>query len=166
MPKPSSRPSVRTIPLRAPRLRVARRDDLGDLVQLENDAFDSDRLSPRQWAHHLRSASAEVRVALDAERLIGALVLFFRRGSSLARLYSLAIAAEARGRGIGNALLDAGERIARLRGCTRLRLEVRRDNRSAQRLYARRGYRVIGTIAGYYEDGEDALRFEKSLGAA
>ena len=148
------------------RVRRAVAADLGRLVQLENDTFQSDRLSERQWAHHLGNERAEILVAVDGDRLVGALVLFLRCGSDIARLYSLAIDAAARGRGIGSLLLSAGERAARRRGCLRLRLEVRRDNRAARRLYEGREYRIIGERVAYYADGEDAVRYEKTLGAA
>ena len=165
MPKPPS--PRRRPPLRqTPRVRPAVESDQCDLVRLENETFDSDRLSARQWARHLRSDSAGILVAPGKPDLLGALVLFFRRGSDIARLYSLAIAANARGQGIGNRLLAAGEQAARNQGCSRLRLEVRRDNRAAQRLYQRRGYRVIGERSAYYADGEDAVRYEKSLADA
>jgi ribosomal protein S18 acetylase RimI-like enzyme len=95
--------------------------------------------------------------------VIGASVIFFRRGSDIARIYSLAVAAESRGLGVGDALLDASEHSAQAHQCKRMRLEVRRDNPQAQRLYARRGYSGIGERAAYYEDGMDALRYEKHL---
>ena len=40
------------------------------------------------------------------------------------------------------------------------------DNPAAQRLYERKGYRRFGLKSGYYEDGADALRYEKALIAA
>lgn len=151
------------MPAKALRIRRAIASDKAGLVALEYDTFNSDRLTPRQWARHLDSDSARVLVALAERELIGAAVIFFRVRSRVARLYSLAIDSRSRGRGIGNALLDAAEQHARRQGCSSLRLEVRCDNKAAQRLYERRGYRVIGKIARYYDDGQDALRYEKTL---
>ena len=94
---------------------------------------------------------------------LGSALLFFRRGSALARLYSLATATAARGRGIGKALLQAAEAEARRRGAARLRLEVRRDNAAAVQLYEKHGYHRIAELAAYYDDGADAWRYEKSL---
>jgi ribosomal protein S18 acetylase RimI-like enzyme len=150
-------------PASLPVLRPAQRSDLASLVALENAAFEGDRLSARQWARHLSSTSALVLVAMLGTGLAGAIVLFFRRGSDKARLYSLATDANMRGLGLGSRLLDAGERAARVRGCARIGLEVRCDNPIAQRLYERHGYRVTGKIPGYYEDGASALRYEKHL---
>lgn len=147
-----------------PVIRQAVPADLAALVNLEQASFQGDRLSPRQYRHHLASSSACVLVAEDAEAgVIGAAVLLFRHGAGVARLYSLAIAAVMRGRGIAARLLTEVEVAARERGSRALRLEVRCDNAPAIALYQRVGYRRIGMRAGYYEDGTDAWRFEKKL---
>jgi len=91
-------------------------------------------------------------------------VVFFRRGSSVARLYSLASQPESRGKGVGTALVEATEAAAKQRRCTTLRLEVRTDNASAIKLYERLGYRCIASLPGYYQDGADGWRYEKRLG--
>jgi ribosomal-protein-alanine N-acetyltransferase len=144
-------------------LRRGRAEDLDALVALERRAFTGDHLSRRQYAHHLRSDSAAVIIAMAGAALCGKALLFFRRGQDIARLYSIAVAHEARGQGLGEKLLLACARAARARGCKRLRLEVRQDNPGAQRLYERLGYRRFGARSGYYEDGADAWRYEKQL---
>jgi [ribosomal protein S18]-alanine N-acetyltransferase len=151
------------VPETAFHLRPARPADLPALAALEQATFDYDRMSPRQLRHHLGNPSAALLLAEDASGLLGSALLLFRRGSAQARLYSLATAAAARGRGIGRALLAAAEQAAAARGASRLRLEVRRDNTAAVQLYESRGYRRIAALAGYYDDGADGWRFEKSL---
>ncbi len=138
--------------------------DLPALLALERRAFTTDHLSPRQYRQHLGSPTALVLAAVDRGRLLGKAVVFFRSNSNVARLYSIAVAEEARGRGIGKALLACAERAARQRGVMRMRLEVRQDNASAMRLYERRGYLRFAARPGYYEDGADAWRYEKRLG--
>jgi ribosomal-protein-alanine N-acetyltransferase len=125
-------------------IRRATMGDLDALVELENAAFAVERMSTRQLRRHLESLSAEVLVATRERRVIGAAVLFFRRG-------------------IGDALLHAAEQSTRRHGRRVLRLEVRSENRGAQRLYERHGYRHFGKHAAYYEDGHDAERYEKAL---
>lgn len=117
----------------------------------------------RQWRRHLQSASAQILVATHAHRVVGAAVLFFHRRHRIARLYSIAVAHGERGRGTGEALLAAAERTARQRGSHCVRLEVRRENRGAQRLYERHGFRRFALRPNYYEDGHDAWRYEKRL---
>ena len=89
--------------------------------------------------------------------------MLFRSRSPRARLYSLAIDHEHRSRGIGRALLAAAEDAARGRGAASLRLELRKDNHAAARLYEKMGYRGFGTYLDYYADHMDALRMEKPL---
>lgn len=147
------------------RVRRAELSDLDELVALEQDSFTSDRLSRAQYRRHLDSDSAQVWVASAPSRqFLGSAVLFFRKRSAVARLYSIASRLQARGRGVGSALLGAAETAAVQRHCRALRLEVRVDNAEAIRLYERLGFRRIGRYAGYYQDGADAWRYEKTLG--
>lgn len=144
------------------RLRDARADDLPALLALEA-RFPGDRLSARQFRRHLHSSSARLRM-LDADAMpMGYALHFRRRGSGVARLYSVAVDPAMRGRGIGAALLADAEAIARATGAASMRLEVRADNPEAIALYRSRGYREFGRHASYYADGADALRFEKPL---
>ena len=158
--------SATATPATAPvRVRRAELSDLDDLVALEDATFDSDRMSRAQYRRHLDSDSASVLVAsANHRRFLGTAVVFYRKGSGLARLYSLASRPEARGKGVGSALLAAVERAARQRRCRELRLEVRIDNASAIRLYERLGYLRLRALAKYYEDGADGWRYEKLLG--
>lgn len=161
----SAQPAAVAAPLQPsePHVRRATGDDLAALVELENASFALERMSERQLRRHLDSLSAEVFVATRERRIVGAAVLFFRRGSRVGRLYSIAVAAHVRGRGVGERLLESVEHAARRRGARAVRLEVRADNTGAQRLYERHGYRRFGFRHGYYEDGHDALRYEKPL---
>lgn len=145
------------------RIRRAVASDLDALVELENRVFDYDRMSARQLRRHVESVSASLRVAVLRRVIVGSAVVFYRRRSRVARLYSIAIAEQARGRGVGERLLVSAEQAARSRGCIAMRLEVRTDNPAAQRLYERNGYRLRGRVKSFYEDGQDALRYEKTL---
>ncbi|MDF3983847.1 GNAT family N-acetyltransferase [Luteibacter sp. PPL201] len=148
----------------AVRVRRAEVSDLDDLVALEESSFAQDRLSRAQYRKHLDSESALVLVAsANHRRFLGTAVVFFRKGTRVARLYSIATQPQAQGKGVGSALIAAAEEAGRHRGCHALRLEVRKDNAVAIRLYERLGYRRIGEYARYYADGADAFRFEKAL---
>jgi ribosomal protein S18 acetylase RimI-like enzyme len=148
----------------AVRVRRAEVSDLDDLVALEEATFDTDRLSRAQYRKHLDSETAQVLVAsANHRRFLGTAVVFYRKGTSVARLYSIATKPQARGKGVGSALIEAAEDAGRARGCRVLRLEVRKDNSVAIRLYERMGYHRIGEYTAYYGDGADALRLEKTL---
>jgi [ribosomal protein S18]-alanine N-acetyltransferase len=147
----------------SPRLRRAAAHDVPALVALESRSFATDRLSPRQFRHHLGRGHSWLAVAAVGDRLLGDVLLFFRRGSRVARLYSIVVDAAARGLGVGAGLLRAAEREARRRGCEALVLEVRTGNRGAIALYERFGYARVERRRGYYEDGADAWRYRKVL---
>lgn len=147
------------------RVRRAENSDLDDLVTLEDRTFDSDRMTRDQYRRHLDSDSALVLVAsANRRRFLGTAVVFFRKGSKVARLYSLASQPESRGRGVATALVEATEKAARQRRCSALRLEVRIDNAAAISLYERLSYRRIGRLTAYYQDGADGWRYEKVFG--
>ncbi|HWP94659.1 MAG TPA: GNAT family N-acetyltransferase [Gammaproteobacteria bacterium] len=145
------------------RVRPARPADLDALVRLEETCFRGDRLSRRSLRHALTRGAGAFLVAVMAGALVGYAMVSVHSNRTAARLYSIAVAPRARGRGVGRRLLAAAERAARGRGCDRLRLEARIDNRAAMRLYRSRGYLPFARWSRYYEDGCDALRFEKRL---
>jgi ribosomal-protein-alanine acetyltransferase len=154
LPKPQARP---------PAIRPARLEDIPALLALENRAFAGDQVSARSFRHLLTRGNAATLVESEGGALRGYAMLLFNRTTSLARLYSFAVAPEHRGRGIAKALLAAAERAALEHGCAYLRLEVRKDNKEAQSLYRKAGFREFGTVADYYDDHMDALRMEKPL---
>jgi len=112
----------------------------------------------------LQKGHAHFQLLVKAEgALAGYLLLLFHRGTSLARVYSLAIDPEYAGQGLGQRLLVCAETLALQQGCSALRLEVRPDNQAAIHLYRKAGYRQFGEYADYYEDHATALRFQKRL---
>lgn len=144
-------------------LRPAGPADLDALVKIETDAFDTDRISRRSFRYLLSRDTAETIVAEQDGTIRGYAMILFRRGTSLARLYSIALDPRARGKGIAGRLLQAAEQCAFGHERVILRLEVREDNLPAISLYKAHGYRPIGRYFDYYEDHSDALRFEKLM---
>ena len=145
------------------RVRRAGPRDLDALLELEHRVFATDRLSRRSLRHLLHAPTAEVLVAEADGRFAGTAIVLFRAGSRLARLYSIAVAPHMGGRGIASLLLDAAEDRARTRKCRAIRLEVHETNHRAISRYHKSGYREFGRYPTYYEDGGDALRFEKPI---
>lgn len=66
----------------------------------------------------------------------------FPVGARYGDLYSLCVAEQERGQGIGSRLLDAVDSELEQRGVHDLRISVIAGNERAQRLYERRGFRV------------------------
>lgn len=149
-------------------IRPAAVEDLDALLALEQAAFANDRMTRRQLRHMITRAQAVFLVAIQgaeapSDSLLGDVLVLFNRATSVARLYSIAVAEMARGRGVGRALVAAAERATWARKRAYLRLEIRRDNLPSQRLFESLGYRRFGVRAGYYQDKMEALRYEKTL---
>ncbi|MBK6576663.1 MAG: GNAT family N-acetyltransferase/peptidase C39 family protein [Sandaracinaceae bacterium] len=159
--------------LRTLEIRPARTEDLRALVALEEAVFDYDRLSRRNFQWMQRRANAALLVAtpptpegetaVTEPEIAGYALVLFHRGTSLARLYSIAVSDSARGQRLGARLLEAAEAEAVARGAVYLRLEVRADNATAIQLYVSRGYVPFERVVGYYGQHGDALRFEKRI---
>lgn len=149
----------------APTLRDATVADLPTLLALES-TFPGDRLSARQYRHHLRNPRARMRVAEVDGRVAGTSLLLTRAGSRGARLYSIVVDPVCRGRGLGRALAQDALAQARAAGCDRLDLEVRADNASALALYRALGFGEQRRLPGYYDDGMDGVRLGRALAAS
>jgi ribosomal-protein-alanine acetyltransferase len=156
-------PRRRAAPAPGWSIRPAVADDLEALVEIEQRCFESDRLSRRSFRHFLASDTAECLVAEENGRLLGYALVLFHGRTALARLYSMAVAPEQRGRGLGRALLQAAEAAALDGGAAVMRLEVNPSNAAAVALYRSAGYVDFGIYRAYYEDDSDALRMAHAL---
>lgn len=144
-------------------IRAARITDLDALLAIEQQCFATDRLSRRRFRYMMTRAHAGLQVCVGDGVPVAYALLLFRHGSSLARLYSIAVLPALRGHGMGRQLMLAAEQMALEHGCIALRLEVRADNAGSIRLYESMGYRHFGFYGAYYADDMDALRYEKHL---
>lgn len=146
-------------------IRQAGLQDLDALLDLEQRCFSADRMSKRSFRHQLQQVHNLFLVVSDADRgvLVAYALVFLRKGTSLARLYSIAVAPEAHGQGLARRLLVEAQEQAAEQGRMFMRLEVRRDNEAAISLYRKLGYQQFGLYTDYYEDHADALRFQKRI---
>ncbi|MFP4079268.1 MAG: peptidase C39 family protein [Ectothiorhodospira sp.] len=144
-------------------IRAAKVPDIPALTALEGRCFHTDRLSRRRFRYMLTKAHAHTLVHVRDGNLLGYVLLLFSRGTSSARLYSIAVDPSARGEGIARALVRAAETDAREQDNAYLRLEIRQDNTASQRLFESLGFRRFGEYGDYYEDHMAAWRYEKSL---
>jgi hypothetical protein len=90
-------------------------------------------------------------------------LVWCHKGTRLARLYSLAVLTQHRGKGIAEGLLTRLEDAAAERGHIYMRLEVSKNNSAAIKLYERLDYRIFDEYSDYYEDHSDALRMQKGI---
>lgn len=84
---------------------------------------------------------------------------FLLAEASLGELHILTIgvAASARRRGVGRALVAEASAFAWRESLERIHLEVRSSNRGAIALYADQGFMVVGRRPRYYRNAEDAV---------
>ncbi|HEX6714828.1 MAG TPA: GNAT family N-acetyltransferase [Thermoleophilaceae bacterium] len=95
-------------------------------------------------------------VALEGGRIVGTCRLVF--DDDLARLGRMAVERDARGQGIGGAMLAEAETAARAAGATRIRLHAQTASRS---LYERGGFETRGEE--FIEEGIPHVTMEKRL---
>ncbi|MGI6239469.1 MAG: ribosomal protein S18-alanine N-acetyltransferase [Christensenellales bacterium] len=102
------------------------------------------------------NACARYLVLREGDEVLGFAGMWFVLDE--AHVTNVAIRADARGRGLGEALMRALIRHAAEHGMTWMTLECRRSNHVAQALYRKLGFVDVGYRKRYYEDdNEDAL---------
>jgi len=112
-------------------------------------------------ARAIRDPDTNVAVvrAKDGIRAFG--IMSYR--DEAAHLLLFAVRRTHQRQGIGSAVLDWLEAVARVAGIRRIQLECRRDNAAARNFYGTRGYHEQVISRGYYQGVEDAVRLEKWL---
>ena len=141
-------------------VRVATRDDLGAIMELETATFESDAWSTESMSSELASEHTRYLYAFDPatpDALAGYGGLLAPQGSGEADIQTLAVAPSARRHGLGRTLVTALLAEAAARGAAEVFLEVRADNPNARALYDSLGFEQIAVRAKYYQpDGVDA----------
>jgi ribosomal protein S18 acetylase RimI-like enzyme len=146
--------------------RKATSKDLEALLVIESHCFAIDRLSRRSFRHHIKSPNSDLLVLHNAHsdtKILAYGLVLNHQGTRLARLYSIALHPDLRGKGIAKKLLAALEMSAVKRNRLYMRLEVAINNDAAIQLYQSMAYRVFGEYSDYYEDHSDALRMQKRI---
>jgi len=144
-------------------IRAAKLSDVDELVRLENQCFQTDRLSRRSFRYMLTKGHAVTLIEEERGEARGYVLVLFNEGTSLARLYSIAVDSRYRGKGVAQRLVEAAEAASIEQDRVYMRLEIRRDNPASIGLFTKLGYRQFGTYSDYYEDHMEALRFQKIL---
>jgi len=147
-------------------VRPAHVEDLDAIMALERASFPTDAWSETLMRAELASPHGRYFALEEGGRLVGYAGLRAPAGAKDADVQTIAIAADARGRGHGRALLRALLAEAAARRVAEVFLEVRADNAVAQALYASEGFTELGRRPGYYQpDDVDALVMRLDLRA-
>ena len=144
-------------------IRPAERADLLAVVRIENESFPQ----PRPYdAFERFLGEPGFLVALEGREIVGFVVADVSPtfGRQLGHIKDVAVHPERRGSGIGTALLTRVFAVLTANGADTVKLEVRRTNDGAKRLYREFGFEPLRRMPGYYENGEDAIVMVRTLG--
>lgn len=145
-------------------LKPLRRRDIARCVEIERELFPGDSpWTARDFESELDSGAHYLGVCNENGDLIGygGVAVNGPAGDPEAEVHTMAIAADAQGRGLGAALLDALLAHADAAGAP-VFLEVRTDNERAKNLYASRGFVQLGVRKRYYHpSGADAYTMHR-----
>jgi [ribosomal protein S18]-alanine N-acetyltransferase len=137
------------------RIRAAREADLPAMLEVEETCF-STPWKEATFRALMKRTDTDVLVAERGGKVVGYAACW--TVIDQAELGNVAVAPEARGCGIGGALVDEVVDRVRARGAMECYLEVRESNQEAQSVYRHRGFAVVGRRARYYSrPTEDAL---------
>ena len=161
--KPRGREAVpapsRALPMGS--IRPMAEEDLGEVAAIEAACY------PDPWPYEglafelKENTFCRCFVAEDGGAVVG--YAFVWVVYEMAHLINIAVRAESRGRGHGEALLRHVMEHARREGAQTLYLEVRVNNDAAIELYRKYGFEERGVKENYYRDGTAALLMEAPL---
>ena len=143
-------------------IRPAERADLLAIVRIENESF------PQPWPYDAFErflGTPGFLVAVEDGAVAGYIVADVSRqfGRQLGHVKDIAVHPDHRDSGIGTALLTRGLAVLTAHGADSVKLEVRRSNDGAKRLYRQFGFEPLRRIPGYYGNDEDAIVMHRKL---
>jgi ribosomal-protein-alanine N-acetyltransferase len=145
-------------------MRPMRRDDLDQVMAIENELFGDESWSEGMFASELDETSTRYYLVEETDDGVSAYAGLCAYAPHEAYVQTIAVAPTAQRRGIGTTLLKVLIDETTKRGVDHLDLEVRADNESARRLYERHGFRQIAVRRKYYQpSGTDAIVMRKDL---
>ena len=145
------------------RLRTIRLRALRDAPDAFGSTFgESAARSLESWAKQLEEIATFVAVRDDLD--VGLVRCFpDKRVRDTAWLISMWVAPQARGTGVGEALIDSSIAWARSAGKSRLVLAVADDNGPAKALYSRRGFEPNGEVGALPPPREHVREHQRVL---
>ncbi|WP_052729737.1 ribosomal protein S18-alanine N-acetyltransferase [Syntrophomonas zehnderi] len=142
-------------------VRKMTEQDLDEVMRIEHEAF-SLPWSRDSYLGELKNSFADYLVCDFAGEIAGyaGIWVVFEE----AHITNVAVSKKYRSRGIGLALMQETEKIARAKQAIRILLEVRPSNQVAISMYESLDYYQTGVRKAYYTDnGEDAIIMTKLL---
>jgi len=146
------------------RLQPARIADAAYLAAMAHACVEAG-LRPR-WdaariAWHVQDPDSVVLTARTPVTVAGFAIM--RYADELAHLNLLAVAPAHRRRGLARRLMGWLEETALTAGTFVIGLELRAGNEPARNFYRALGYRELGSVPGYYQGVESAIRMSRDM---
>ena len=142
-------------------IRQAKLSDVPAISRIEVESFDSPWSAKEITKDVTAGGDIDFVVAVDGGECLGFAEM--RTVAGEAQIYNIAVAPEARGRGVGEALFRHLIEKAEERGCDTVNLEVRAGNDAAMGLYNKLGFREVGCRPKYYDGKADAILMDLDL---
>ncbi|MGB9674486.1 MAG: GNAT family N-acetyltransferase [Anaerolineales bacterium] len=132
--------------------------DLNSLRQLEQICFPQDSWPLLDLIGVLTYPNIVRLKAIFDNRMIGFIAGDRRDHQRVGWIATIGVLPQYRHKGVATSLIKSCEQLLKT---PLVRLNVRRSNIEAINLYKNLGYYQISSVPNYYQDGEDALIFEK-----
>ena len=145
------------------RIRAMRNEDILAVTSIEMGAF-SEPWPEKEIRYELHeNPVSKLYVATIDNEVVGYLDFMITFDS--ATINRVAVDAEYRQKGIGQALLDKMIDVCHKQkdAVEFITLEVRPSNTAAQALYLKNGWKQVTVKKGYYSNGEDAIYMIRSI---
>ena len=144
-------------------IRQAVRSDLDSILEIETVCFGADSFSRRQILYLITQAKGIFYVVTDKGKVIAYSSLISNARTHNLRIYSIAVHPDARGRKLGQLLMEKAIGFARSYQLKKITLEVNVTNGTAIGLYLKNGFEHIRIINNYYADGSNAYYMHKII---
>ncbi len=136
--------------------------DLKALQEIENSSFSSDHISARQMRYHLKNPRAIFLVSKENNKATG-YILALTHVQGYARIYSLAVSSDHRGKGYGRMLINSAIKKIEEKNIVKINLEVDQADAKTISLYQSFGFEYVSVLPKYYADGRTAIKMSKVL---
>ena len=138
--------------------------DLNELWHLDlHIFFDGETYERETFRYLLTNPLVIARQIKSEDNQMVAFALALIEPDGVGHITTIGVVPEYRRRGLARMALHEVERSFLARGVTTVRLEVKTDNLSAQRLYEQVGYVIVRRMPHYYSNGADAYLMVRAI---
>jgi len=141
------------------KVRKAELADIHSIVEIERASFDDPY--PPEYLEMLMLFNQGVFIIAERDGIAIGYAVASMRGKA-GHVLSIAVNPKERRRGVGRSLMGRMVEELKAREASRIVLESKRGNPAID-FYLSLGFRQVGTMPGYYDDGSEAIAMELDL---